>query len=680
MPLRVPVALGRPLCKRNENPQRKKIDQIMKKRTIPQWLLTTVCGLALAGSMAVGWAQTAQNPQPFDTGAGSWITWNGWGLQSPDALGNTWLYWDSTRDASNNPNSGSLRYEVPFTGAGGDQIMTFGTLANRWGWDGGVVLNVIGKYNNLSLDLLIDPASPPTKNNDFGTFELGFTTDGWGQVNVTNMSPPLSVAGNWMHVVAPINESLAGLEKVNGFYVKIWSGGVFTNTFMFNIDNVWLEPAPSTNPPPPPPSLTLEKTIPGLNLIAAGTGQYDRQNIRDVNPVFSWVGNGNTPVNYSFTIKSFPGTNNPGFEVHSYLVPVPYDPVNGLGTIGADSAPDWDQTNCVFMDLQNQADSSAVWTFRWKTNSIPDGNGTYYSSPLAILNEPAGTLGTWLLSFVNDTNVTMTSPSGLTTNFVFSPDKLAGYVDNSGQALPLYYYIGAKPQQNINRGLLAVVSQVQITGLATNLNDNFLIDSTLDTNTWQLEANNGAAGVQLVPANAAYWLDWTLPDAGFSLQSSPDLNPTNWVDSPLTVLLVNAARKVLLSKSDLPGSRQGYWRLLKRAYTQLQVLMPGETAAPGTPTGKTGTPDPQSAAVAFNVVVNAVDATWHLITLAPNDSIALTSNDASALLPANAPLVGGTVTLSVTPMTAGSTFTVTATDADDNTKTPNTGTPITVTP
>src|SRR6185503_14829710 len=50
------------------------------------------------------------------------------------------------------------------------------------------------------------------------------------------------------------------------------------------------------------------------------------------------------------------------------------------------------------------------------------------------------------------------------------------------------------------------------------------------------------------------------------------------------------------------------------AATKLQVLLPGETAAPGTPTGKTGTPLAQTAgtAIANGIVVNAVDANWNL--------------------------------------------------------------------
>ena len=88
--------------------------------------------------------------------------------------------------------------------------------------------------------------------------------------------------------------------------------------------------------------------------------------------------------------------------------------------------------------------------------------------------------------------------------------------------------------------------------------------------------------------------------------------------------------------------------------------MPGETAAPGTALGKTGTPDPQQAGIAFTVTVNAVDD--------------ITSSDATATLPADAALSGGTATFSVTFGTAG-TATVTASDVTDATKTANTGTP-----
>ena len=81
-------------------------------------------------------------------------------------------------------------------------------------------------------------------------------------------------------------------------------------------------------------------------------------------------------------------------------------------------------------------------------------------------------------------------------------------------------------------------------------------------------------------------------------------------------------------------------------FTKLQLLVPGETAAPGTPTGKTGTPLEQRAGAAFSVTVNAVDANWNLIST--NDTVKITSSDPNATLPANAALVAGTRSFSVT--------------------------------
>src|SRR6185436_2373388 len=73
------------------------------------------------------------------------------------------------------------------------------------------------------------------------------------------------------------------------------------------------------------------------------------------------------------------------------------------------------------------------------------------------------------------------------------------------------------------------------------------------------------------------------------------------------------------------------------AFAKLQILLPGETAAPGTATGKTGTPTVQTANTPFNVTVNAVDANWNAISTV-TDTVRITASDANAVLPANAGL------------------------------------------
>src|SRR5262249_1777162 len=95
------------------------------------------------------------------------------------------------------------------------------------------------------------------------------------------------------------------------------------------------------------------------------------------------------------------------------------------------------------------------------------------------------------------------------------------------------------------------------------------------------------------------------------------------------------------------------------ALVKLQLLVPGESAAPGTTSGKTGTASAQTAGPPFNVTANSVDANWNVVST--NDTVAITSTDPNAALPANTALVAGTKSLSVTLKTAG-TATVSASD------------------
>ena len=93
---------------------------------------------------------------------------------------------------------------------------------------------------------------------------------------------------------------------------------------------------------------------------------------------------------------------------------------------------------------------------------------------------------------------------------------------------------------------------------------------------------------------------------------------------------------------------------------KLQVLLPGETSAPGSAAGKTGTPTAATAGTSFNATVNAVDANWNTVATA-TPAVSITSSDGNALLPSIAALVAGTRTFAVTLKTGGSA-TVTAAD------------------
>jgi hypothetical protein len=93
--------------------------------------------------------------------------------------------------------------------------------------------------------------------------------------------------------------------------------------------------------------------------------------------------------------------------------------------------------------------------------------------------------------------------------------------------------------------------------------------------------------------------------------------------------------------------------------TQLQILLPGEIAAPGTPTGKTGTPSPWIAGVTSAVVVNVVDSNWNVV---PTASLSVRlSNDTDVFSSsATLPLINGTTTFTFTLFTASATSTFSA--------------------
>jgi len=102
-----------------------------------------------------------------------------------------------------------------------------------------------------------------------------------------------------------------------------------------------------------------------------------------------------------------------------------------------------------------------------------------------------------------------------------------------------------------------------------------------------------------------------------------------------------------------------------QGFSRLQVLLPGESAAPGTATGKFGTPASQVVGIPFDVRVSACDDSWNTVA-SITDVVRLTSTDATASLPAATALQAGTRTLAVTINAAGS-FTISATDQTDNT-------------
>jgi len=308
----------------------------------------------------------------------------------------------------------------------------------------------------------------------------------------------------------------------------------------------------------------------------------------------------------------------------------------------------------------------------WKTNSH-SANSQFYSGtngqiiPYNVeangLTVPSA-VGTWSLTFTSDTAFTITAPNGAHTNASLPADIAAAYTNIS-------FNLNSTMVDNPNVGNYCVYTALNITGVGTPVHETF--QGGLNTPFLQLvsQGYNGTTNppnqIFATTTDDGLWFHWTLPDGGFAPVSRPLIGSGKWADLGIPNILLNGgARWILVPKTNLPSPSSGYFAVVNRPYSQLQILFPGETAAPGTPTGKTGSPTPISIAGTgggfVNITVNAVNSDYTLMTSVTN-ALAFTSSDLAASLPASGStvLAGGTALVTIQLQTQGNQ-TVTATD------------------
>jgi hypothetical protein len=629
-----------------------------------RWWVAAAAALAVAGSINLGWAQNTNATNTFDTEISITSFVNNWWGIGPT------ITWDPMLDAGNDPFSGSVRYEVPFTPAGGEQFMTHFTIANRWRWDNGYTLDAT-TYTHLSFDIKVDPASRPiTGGANYGNLQVGLTTrTSWdNRISTPSYTIPLT-ATQWTQVNIPVDPTWNFLHEVVGFFIYMWSGDAHTDMLIFNLDNVMLT-KPSAPVVIPPPTVSLEPATSGLNLVASTDVQYARRSIRTADTGFSWIGSAE-PVTYELTIKQAPGDDALATQAHLFLVPA----------LPNDDAPsiDWNAAHLVWLHIENLANGAGQATFRYKTNQ-PSGNSMLFNTdPTAAVGVgnlgtlPSATvLGTWKLTIANDTDITMIAPDGATASVNLTPEAAGLFAGE------MRVYYGMQANNATHYGKRYVLNRVKVSKPSGVLVEDDFSGATLDTAKWEVRSADAANAIAVVPASAPWWLTWTLPAVGFSPQIASRLAPDAAWKAPLSEQQsqVMGTRRVVLQAAELDAGAN-FFRMIKREFVKLQILMPGEVPAPGTPTGKTGTPTPQAALEPFNVTIRAVSEDWYPIGNI-TDTVSLTSTDDFVqFVPASVALVNGLGTVEVWFGSSG-THTITVTDETDAAKRPNTSSPTVV--
>jgi hypothetical protein len=517
------------------------LSHLILGRAVPVTVLAIL--LALPG-ISRAYTNTFESAEDIS----GWVKW--WGGTTPT------FQFDGNKDADGNGDSGALMITVPYSkDLGGDnQFSIWGSFSgtpNSWG----VPLNGT-LYTNLEMDIYWDPSSPQAPNGTYGgDFRYGFAVGApnYSQISFDNHTTlTTNDAGRWIHLSAPIDLTTITptITNIVGIWLKMWSGGEpngLQGNAVFWVDNIRLNARATNAPADPPPSMAIEKATPGLRLYASAPGaQYQRQGIRTVTPSYSWVGAGD-PVTYSITITDHPKTS--GFQTHIFLIPG-----NAIAT--TDNSPDYGQPNAVFLDIGGNATSGWA-TFRYKTNE-PNGNTFLYNTGSIASVGSSTVIGTWNLTFNPSGDISLTSPSGGSTNFTMPTAAVALF---NG---PLYAYFGIQPNNPANYGLGATLGRVQIGGgVATPIDDDF--SSGLLNPAFEVVAQH-PGGVIPVASDALLWLTWSLPDLGYSAEVT-DTVTGPWGQLSVPAVQMFARKRALVRWVDAPGNVTGnyFFRLVKPA-------------------------------------------------------------------------------------------------------------------
>src|ERR1035437_1550516 len=212
--------------------------------------------------------------------------------------------------------------------------------------------------------------------------------------------------------------------------------------------------------------------------------------------------------------------------------------------------------------------------------------------------------------------------------------------------------------------------------------------TTFSGNSGAVTAQNAAVGFDIVSLSAvdnfnnvdpnysgSRTITYSGPGGTPSYTTAVDFTSGQSTTTLATTLLKAETTTITATDGSLIGVPSSSLVVNAGPFTKLQLVLPGQTATPGTASGGTGlsgTVPTQITGQPFNTTVNAVDDNWNVTTA--TDTIAMTSSDGGATFSpsASAALVAGTKTFGVTLNSAASQ-TVTFTDSTDGSKTAATG-------
>jgi len=649
---------------------------------------SAMAGIALAASCAVTQAQLLA-PNIFFGPTGTEAS-----VSNPDG---TWgegygncpgPAWDATTPPPTGDTQGSIKFAITIPSGGGQNFA--GCWDNNNNWYGASGNNTIDgtKYASIEFDFKYDVTSTIVPAGDANIqigLDTGYGGPRWSTYNPASIDPNTTTSyfdGNWHHISVAI-PNIGGISAVAGPQIYTWVPGTDIGTINYWMANLEMKGKSGVIPPP---TVSLKPVKSGLVQFADYGASYNRQDIATTttgSANLTWYGQPK-PVTYSFTIASWPAKDT-GWQAGLHLCPDPQ-----ASQINSD--PDWSDASDLWVAMQQNADGTVSAGIAYKTNQV-NNNAQMFVSPGALVpyqNEALGlnvpsAVGTWTLTFTSDTAMTLTWSNGastISTNATLPADVAAAYSGYVGA------FLYSSPAANANVGDYSIFTAYNITGVGTPVHEDLTSGALSAPFLNLISQGYYNAGWITNPPNQifvtsadAYWFTWTIPASGFSPIYRTNLVGGAWANlTPAAQILSGTTYWNLLSKASTSAHSQ-YYAMVFRVFSQLQVILPGETNAPGTLTGKTGTPTTLSAGgpPIETVTVNACDANWNVMT-GITDMVNLTTTDTGASIPGDTAMVSGTVTFPPLLFSGQGTFTVTASDTTNTNILSNTSSPVTVGP
>jgi hypothetical protein len=408
------------------------------------------------------------------------------------------------------------------------------------------------KFTKIAFDLYLDaPHGLPS----YGQVEMQYYWSWAGIIPAVALSE--ANVGKWVRYTNSLNSVSSNPQGIvihpGGNNVS----GVF-NYYFKNIQ-VW-----QPSGPPRMATVRQEESPTGQGVeftMNAKNNQWQRDAlcVPATTPDYSWVSR--TPLSYSFTIATFPdAVKHAGFEVHLFIVNESTVPGGNGQWNETYGACDWNAADLVKFTIENKAGGGVTVRMAWKTG-LPGANPPDANRVVDATGTTA--VGTWTLTFDTDTTGTITGPGGFTASFTL-PDVVKTQFDPNGAAALSFLQFGMgqndSANNNHNYNASGVFSAISMSGGLYAFSESFPGPALTSGGTaWRTTGN----AVQFAPNNTAVWVSWSLPDDGFRLLVSPNLN--SWADAGVTGSYVNGGNRaaaVPASKMPSGSDTKAFFRVI----------------------------------------------------------------------------------------------------------------------